>query len=80
MKKMVLFLCALLCAASLSAGSGKGDDVYGKLTIGDAMMVRSERMATAVERKNMCWYRTDVHVEPTEKGVFINNGRKVVIK
>ena len=75
MKKMVLFLCALLCAAALSAGPGKGDDVYGKLTIGDAMMVRSERMAT-----NMCWYRTDVHVEPTEKGVFINNGRKVVIK
>ncbi len=45
-------------------GPGKGDDVYGKLTIGDEMMVTSERLATAAERKNMCWYRTDVHVEP----------------
>ena len=27
------------------------------------MMVYSERKAVAVERKNMCWYRTDVHVE-----------------
>ena len=45
-------------------GPGKGDDVYGKLTIGDEMMVYSERMAAAVERHDMCWYRTDVHVEP----------------
>ena len=41
-----------------------GCDAYGQLTIGDLMMVRSERLAAAEERKNMCWYRTDVHVEP----------------
>lgn len=45
-------------------GPGKGCDAYGQLTIGDLMMVRSERLAAAEERKNMCWYRTDVHVEP----------------
>ena len=28
------------------------------------MMVSSERMANEVERKNMCWYRTRVRVEP----------------
>lgn len=44
-------------------GPGYGDDVYGSLTIGDEMMVYSERMAAAVERHDMCWYRTDVHVE-----------------
>ena len=44
-------------------GPGYGDDVYGSLTIGDLMMVRAERMASAVERHDMCWYRTDVHVE-----------------
>ena len=44
-------------------GPGYGDDVYGSLTIGDEMMVYSERMANVDERKNMCWYRTDVHVE-----------------
>lgn len=43
---------------------GWGCDAYGQLTIGDLMMVRSERLAAAEERKNMCWYRTDVHVEP----------------
>jgi hypothetical protein len=26
-------------------------------------MVRAERIAAAVERHDMCWYRTDVHVE-----------------
>jgi len=45
-------------------GPGKGSDNYGSLTIGDEMMVSSERMANAVERKNMCWYRTQVRVEP----------------
>ena len=45
-------------------GPGYGDDVYGSLTIADEMMVYSERMAAAVERHDMCWYRTDVHVEP----------------
>ena len=44
-------------------GPGYGDDVYGSLTIGDEMMVYSERMAAAVERHDMCWYRTDVHIE-----------------
>ena len=45
-------------------GPGEGSDDYGSLTIGDEMMVSSERMANAVERKNMCWYRTQVRVEP----------------
>jgi len=44
-------------------GPGYGDDVYGSLTIGDSVMVYSERKAAAVERHDMCWYRTDVHVE-----------------
>ena len=44
-------------------GPGEGDDVYGELTIGDDMMVSSERMANVDERKNMCWYRTQVRVE-----------------
>ena len=44
-------------------GPGKGDDAYGSLTIGDSVMVYSERKAAAVERHDMCWYRTDVHVE-----------------
>ena len=47
-------------------GPGEGCDDYGSLTIGDAMMVSSERMAAAVERKNMCWYRTQVRVEPCD--------------
>ena len=45
-------------------GPGEGDDVYGSLTIGDDMMVSSERMANVVERKNMCWYRTQARIEP----------------
>ena len=45
-------------------GPGEGCDDYGSLTIGDAMMVSSERMAAAVERKNMCWYRTQARIEP----------------
>lgn len=45
-------------------GPGYGSDNYGSLTVGNLMMVRSERLATVAERKNMCWYRTDVHVEP----------------
>ena len=32
-------------------GPGKGCDAYGQLTIGDLMMVRSERLAAAEERK-----------------------------
>lgn len=45
-------------------GPGEDNDDYGELTIGDGMMVSSERMARAEERKNMCWYRTQVRVEP----------------
>jgi len=45
-------------------GPGTGSDNYGSLTLGDNMMVSSERMANEVERKNMCWYRTRVRVEP----------------
>ena len=45
-------------------GPGYDNDNYGQLTIGDLMMVSSERLATAAERKNMCWYRTRVRVEP----------------
>ncbi len=45
-------------------GPGEGCDDYGSLTLGDNMMVSSERMANEVERKNMCWYRTRVRVEP----------------
>ena len=45
-------------------GPGTGSDDYGSLTLGDNMMVSSERMANVDERKNMCWYRTRVRVEP----------------
>ena len=45
-------------------GPGKGCDNYGQLELGDLMMVSSERLAYEVERKNMCWYRTQVRVEP----------------
>ena len=45
-------------------GPGSGADDYGKLTIGDEMMVSSERMAVAAERHDMCWYRTQTRIEP----------------
>ena len=45
-------------------GPGQDNDDYGTLEIGDEMMVSSERKAAAAERKNMCWYRTSVRVEP----------------
>ena len=45
-------------------GPGYGSDEYGSLTLGGLLMVWSERMAEADERVPMCWYRTDVHVEP----------------
>ena len=45
-------------------GPGKGCDAYGSLTIGDLMMVSSERMAVAAERHDMCWYRTRARIEP----------------
>jgi hypothetical protein len=44
-------------------GPGYNCDDYGSLDIGDLMMVRAERMAAAVERHDMCWYRTDVHID-----------------
>ena len=45
-------------------GPGRDSDKYGSLTLGDNMMVSSERMASAVERRDMCWYRTRVRIEP----------------
>ena len=45
-------------------GPGEGCDNYGKLTLGDDLMVKSERKAAAAERKAMCWYRVSVHIEP----------------
>ena len=45
-------------------GPGRDSDNYGSLTLGDNMMVSSERMASAVERRDMCWYRTRVRIEP----------------
>ena len=47
-------------------GPGEGCDVYGSLSLGDDMMVTSERKFTAPERKNACWYRTQVRVEPCD--------------
>ena len=47
-------------------GPGEGCDVYGSLSLGDDMMVTSERKFTAAERKNACWYRTQVRVEPCD--------------
>lgn len=47
-------------------GPGRGSDNYGKLTLGDDLMVSSERKATAAERKNMCWYRTQVTITPCD--------------
>jgi len=49
---------------SRAIGPGDGSDNYGSLTLGDNMMVTSERKANAGERKAMCWYRTNVRVEP----------------
>jgi len=48
---------------AIGPGCGEDDD-YGKLTIGDEMMVSSERMAVAAERHDMCWYRTQARIEP----------------
>ena len=45
-------------------GPGKGSGDYGQLTLGNEMMVTSERTFSAAERKNGCWYRTQVRVEP----------------
>jgi hypothetical protein len=47
-------------------GPGEGCDVYGSLSLGDDLMVTSERKFTAAERKNACWYRTQVRVEPCD--------------
>ena len=48
---------------SRAIGPGDGSDDYKTLDIGDDMMVISERKFTAAERKNACWYRTQVRVE-----------------
>jgi len=45
-------------------GPGEGNDNYGVMELFDHMMVKSERLAYAEERVNMCWYRTQVRVEP----------------
>ncbi len=45
-------------------GPGKGSGDYGSLTLGNSQMVTSERKFSASERKNGCWYRTQVRVEP----------------
>lgn len=45
-------------------GPGSGSDDYGKLTVGNKMMVSSERMAVAAERHDMCWYRTQARLDP----------------
>jgi len=47
-------------------GPGEGSDEYGNLELGDNMMVTSERKFTEAERKNACWYRTQVRVEPCD--------------
>jgi hypothetical protein len=45
-------------------GPGSGCDDYGTLRLDSKLMVTSERIFTAPERKNGCWYRTRVRVEP----------------
>lgn len=45
-------------------GPGSESDDYGSLSVGDILMVSSERMAVAAERHDMCWYRTQARVEP----------------
>ena len=56
-------------------GPGEGCDDYGKLTIGNLMMVQAgydgenyERIFTAGERVNACWYRTSARIEPCTHG------------
>ena len=51
---------------SRAIGPGDGSDNYGSLVLGDELMVTSERKAHAAERKNMCWYRTNVTIEPCD--------------
>jgi len=47
-------------------GPGRDNDDYGSLTIGDSMMVSSERIFTAAERVPGCWYRTKARIEPCD--------------
>ena len=51
---------------SRAIGPGDGSDNYGQLSLGDAQMVISERVFSAAERKNACWYRTNVVVTPCD--------------
>ena len=51
-------------------GPGNGNNKYGTLSVGDAMMVGAgnsgsvERIFDADERKNGCWYRTYAEISP----------------
>ena len=47
-------------------GPGEGCDNYGSLKLGNDLMVTSERTFTEPERKNACWYRTQVRIEPCD--------------
>ena len=47
-------------------GPGEGNDNYGSLKLGNDLMVTSERTFTEPERKNACWYRTQVRIEPCD--------------
>ena len=56
-------------------GPGEGSDDYGKLTIAPHLMVQAgydgenyERIFTAGERVNACWYRTSARIEPCTHG------------
>ena len=55
-------------------GPGEHSDEYGSLTIGDQMMVSSERKASTAERHDMCWYRTQVRIEPCTHS-FVDYGQ-----
>ena len=47
-------------------GPGEGCDNYGSLKLGNDLMVTSERTFTEPERKNACWYRTQVTISPCD--------------
>jgi hypothetical protein len=47
-------------------GPGEDNDNYGTLDLDDELMVSSERKFAPSERKNACWYRTRVRIEPCD--------------
>jgi hypothetical protein len=49
---------------SRAIGPGDGCDTYGQLDFGQTQMVSAERIFTTDERRNGCWYRTQVRIEP----------------